>query len=185
MKHIRSRTVLLTLAALLGSTFAGAATLGGELKTWHKITLTFDGPMASEKGDPNPFLDYNLTVTFRHQNGTVYTVPGYFAADGNAAVTSATSGDQWRAHFAPGAAGQWNWKVSFRQGENAAVDASRTGRAWAPLDGQTGTFEVSPSDKSGRDFRAKGRLEYVGEHYLRFAGTGEYFLKCGVDAQQG
>src|SRR5690606_28070801 len=30
----------------------------------------------------------------------------------------------------------------------------------------------------------KGRLEYVGERYLRFAGTGEYFLKAGPDAPE-
>ncbi|MCD6288081.1 MAG: DUF5060 domain-containing protein, partial [Candidatus Hydrogenedentes bacterium] len=48
----------------------------------------------------------------------------------------------------------------------------------------TGSFSVAPTDKTGRDFRGKGRLDYVGKRYLRFAETGEYFLKCGADAPE-
>ena len=43
---------------------------------------------------------------------------------------------------------------------------------------------IAATDKTAPDFRAKGRLEYVGKHYLRFAGTGEYFLKTGADAPE-
>ena len=32
--------------------------------------------------------------------------------------------------------------------------------------------------------RAHGRLEYVGRHHLRFAGTGAFFLKAGADAPE-
>ncbi|MGA1238746.1 MAG: hypothetical protein ACO34E_18000, partial [Limisphaerales bacterium] len=39
-------------------------------------------------------------------------------------------------------------------------------------------------DKSGRDLRGKGRLDYVGGRYLRFVGSGEYFLKAGADAPE-
>ena len=53
-----------------------------------------------------------------------------------------------------------------------------------PFDGQTGTFTIAPTDKTGRDFRAKGRLAYVGRHYLQFAGTKEFFLKAGADAPE-
>jgi len=52
------------------------------------------------------------------------------------------------------------------------------------MDGETGVFSIVESDKSGRDFRGKGRLQYVGERYLKFAETGEYFLKCGSDAPE-
>ena len=41
-----------------------AATISGELRQWHRVTLTFDGPAASEQGSPNPFRDYRLNVTF-------------------------------------------------------------------------------------------------------------------------
>jgi hypothetical protein len=32
--------------------------------------------------------------------------------------------------------------------------------------------------------RARGLLQYVGERYLKFAGSGDYFLKCGADAPE-
>ena len=59
-----------------------------------------------------------------------------------------------------------------------------TGQAVPPVDGATGSFEVAASNKTAPDFRAKGRLQYVGKHYLRFAGSGEYFLKAGPDSPE-
>jgi len=82
------------------------AEISGELRKWHKITLTFDGPEISETSTPNPFLDFRLNVLFR-QGDRKYLVPGYFAADGDAAQTGADSGNKWRAHFAPDATGPW------------------------------------------------------------------------------
>jgi len=58
------------------------------------------------------------------------------------------------------------------------------GEALRPYDGISGSFTIAPTNKRGRDFRGKGRLQYVGERYLRFAGTGEYFLKAGPDAPE-
>jgi hypothetical protein len=62
----------------------GAVAISGELKQWHKVTLTLDGPFAAELDhDPNPYTDYNLIVTFTHESGSPsYKVPAYFAADG-------------------------------------------------------------------------------------------------------
>jgi hypothetical protein len=51
-------------------------------------------------------------------------------------------------------------------------------------DGATGAFQVEATDKTGRDFRGKGMLLYVGGHYPQFADTGEYFLKQGADAPE-
>jgi hypothetical protein len=161
-------------------------TISGELRQWHKVTLTLDGPQASEQGDPNPFLDYRMQVTFRNPaTGLTYIVPGYFAADGNAAQTSATSGNKWRAHLSPDHTGTWNYSISFRQGTGVAVaDDPDAGAAVPAVDGSSGSFSVGETDKTGRDLRGKGRLQYVGKHHLRFAGTGEYFLKCGADAPE-
>ncbi|MFL1897193.1 polysaccharide lyase [Aquimarina sp. 2-A2] len=158
----------------------------GELKKWHKVTLTFDGPNSSETANDNPFLNYRLNVTFTHQSGSPsYVVPGYYATDGNAAQTSASSGNKWRAHFAPDKTGTWNYSVSFRKGSNVAVNDSNTaGTVAGFMNGETGSFDVAASDKTGRDFRAKGRLQYVGEHYLRFAETGEYMIKQGPDSPE-
>ncbi len=165
---------------------ACAADVSGELKKWHKVTITFDGPQTSENADPNPFMDYRLNVTFAHQgSGKTKVVPGYYAADGDAANTSADSGNKWRVHFAPDALGTWKYEVSFRKGPNVAVaEGENTGRSAGYMDGETGSFRIAPTDKTGRDFRGKGLLQYVGKHHLRFAETGEYFLKCGADAPE-
>ncbi|MEW7289617.1 Ig-like domain-containing protein [Aquimarina sp. 2304DJ70-9] len=162
------------------------ASITGERKKWHKVTLTFNGPNSSETANDNPFLNYRLNVTFTHQSGSPsYVVPGYYAADGNAAQTSATSGNKWRAHFAPDKTGTWNYKVSFRKGNNVAVnDGVNAGNVAGFMNGETGSFNIAASNKTGRDFRAKGRLQYVGEHYLRFAETGEYMIKQGPDSPE-
>jgi hypothetical protein len=164
----------------------GTALVTGELKKWHKVTLNFAGPTTGESASPNPFTDYRLNVTFSHPGtGKSYVVPGYFAADGNAGNTSASSGNIWRAHFAPDETGVWTYSASFRSGSNVAVNSSPTAGAGAGyFDGDSGNFSIAASDKSGTDFRSKGRLEYVGKHHLRFAGTGEYFMKLGVDAPE-
>ena len=165
---------------------SGAVALSGELKQWHKVTLTLDGPTASESGSPNPFADYRMIVTFTHPaSGITYSVPGYFAADGNAADTSANTGNKWRAHLSPDKTGTWNYTISFRSGTDVAINPSLTaGAAVTPYNGTAGSFNISASDKTGRDHRGKGRLEYVNKHHLRFAGNGEYFLKAGTDAPE-
>jgi hypothetical protein len=162
-----------------------SVTISGELKTWHKVTFTQNGPWAHERDkNPNPFIDYSMYVTFAHESGVpVITVPGYFAADGDAANTSAQSGNQWRAHLSPDKAGTWSYRVSFVNGEGAALNPA-VDDYLAPFHGANGYFEISETDKEGKDFRRKGRLEYVGGHYLRFAGTGDFFLKAGPDAPE-
>jgi hypothetical protein len=164
----------------------GKATVAvsGELKQWHKVSLTLDGPFAAEMdNDPNPFTDLNFTVTFTHESGTPsFKVPGFFAADGNAADSSAEAGTKWRANLSPDKTGAWTYTVSFTKGKNAALDGG--GGALKPFHGVTGTFTIAPTDKSGRDLRAKGRLEYVGKHHLQFAGSKDYFLKAGADAPE-
>ena len=147
------------------------------------MTLTLDGPFAHERDNrPNPFTDYALKVSFTHESGSPsYLVPGYFAADGNAAETSAESGTKWRAHLSPDSTGTWEYEVVLLKGHGIAVDP-RAGSE--KVHRVTGKFEVGDTDKSGVDFRGKGRLGYVGKHHLRFAGSGEYFLKCGADAPE-
>jgi len=52
------------------------------------------------------------------------------------------------------------------------------------MDNASGSFAVVETDKTGKDFRARGRLQYVGERYLKFAESQDYFLKCGADAPE-
>ncbi len=157
--------------------------IDGELRKWHTVTLTFEGPYTRENAQPNPFLDYRLTVTFAHDSA-VYKVPGFYAADGNAAESSADRGNKWQMRFAPDYEGNWSFKASFRQGNNIAInDVADQGNP-VFFDGAKGTFNVGPTNKTGNDFRAMGRLRYTGHRYLQFEETGQYFLKGGADSPE-
>lgn len=185
---VQPNQFLILLLCSFPNLFAAHAqvAISGELQQWHKTTLTLAGPAANETDThPNPFTDYRFNVTFRHESGSpVYRVPGYFAADGRAAESSSTSGNQWRAHFSPDKTGEWIYSIAFAQGKLAALDDHSAASPLPAFNGLSGSFHIAPTAKSGRDFRAKGRLEYVGRHHLRFAGTGEFFLKAGPDAPE-
>lgn len=180
----KTSLILFFLFALCTMPFAQTPEIQGELKKWHTIRLLFDGPKCSETDfRPNPFLDYRLEVTFTNGLKT-YKVPGFFAADGDAAETSAISGNQWQVNFVPDEVGTWNYRVSFRSGKNISIsDLSDEGKTLAP-DGVSGSFEVAESDKDAPGFQAKGRIIYTGERYLKFSGSGEYFLKNGADSPE-
>ncbi|MGF1483380.1 MAG: DUF5060 domain-containing protein [Opitutales bacterium] len=157
----------------------------GDLKQWHRVTVAFAGPDTSEDASVNPFTDYRLNVTFTHtETGKTYQIPGYYAADGHAGETGATAGNIWRAHLSPDFTGEWTYLASFRTGSNIAVDDNPDAGTATAFDGASGAFMIAPTDKAAPDFRGRGRLEYVGQRYLRFAGTGEYFVKAGADSPE-
>ncbi len=156
----------------------------GELKKWHKITLVFDGPETGEMNEVNPFLDFRLDVTFSNGDQT-FVVPGFYAADANAAETGAESGNKWMVRFTPNKTGIWTYSVSFKKGSEIAVAENIDGaKPGGRIDGTKGNFEIVESDKTGIDNRAKGRLNYVGDHYLKFEESQKYFIKVGVDAPE-
>jgi hypothetical protein len=186
MKFSKARAVVICVAASWVAPLSLAADGGavsGELRKWHPVTVTFDGPAAGESGNPNPFTDYRLDVTFSAGDRTV-VVPGYYAADGNAAETGASEGNKWRVHFTPDREGTWSYVASFRTGPDVAVSGDPNAGSSCAFDGARGAFQVSATDKKPPDFRAKGLLQYVGGHYLRFAETGEYFIKGGADSPE-
>lgn len=149
---------------------------------WQPVELTFDGPETSESATPNPFLDYRMSVSFAHQqSGEARTVQGFFAADGNAAESSAEAGSKWRVRFAPPLAGTWIWRAEFRAGPGIALSAA-TGEP-AAFDGASGTLTVGAAPADAPGFSAKGFLTPSGTHYLRFA-NGERFLKGGADSPE-
>ncbi|GAA4005993.1 DUF5060 domain-containing protein [Sphingomonas humi] len=162
---------------------AQAATITGERKQWHDVELTFQGPQTSETDARNPFRDYRLNVTFT-KGSKVQVVPGYYAADGNAAETGATSGNKWRVHFVPAEAGTWTYRASFRSGTDVSVSLDPKAGKSAAFDGESGTVQIGPSDKQGRDNRANGILEYAGKHYLRYAGSNKYFVMAGTQSPE-
>ncbi len=157
----------------------------GELKKWHKITLHLYGEELGENEEENPFLNYRLNVTFKHKNtGKVLVVPGFYAADGKSAETSATKGKVWKVRFRPSEIGKWSYDVSFRKGNQIAVyEDGNVGESVA-FDGVKGEFTITKSDKKGKDFRSKGRLQYVNQRYLQFSDTKAYYLKAGADSPE-
>ncbi len=186
MQKLAAMVAAALMGGCMASTGVFADELTGELRRWHKITLAIDGAETAEDASPNPFLDYRMQVTFAHPaSGSSYSVPGYFAADGNAAQSGASSGNQWRAHLAPDQTGRWTYKISFRRGSQVAIaDDDSAGAAVEMVDGREGSFEVLETNKTGRDFRGQGCLRYVGKHHLQFVGSGQFFLKAGVDAPE-
>lgn len=155
----------------------------GELKKWHTVTLAVEGPETSEWAKENPFLDYRLEVTFT-QDGRSLTVPGFFAADGQAAETSAEKGNIWQAHFLPDETGTWEYTLSFRTGKDIVLSSAPDAGEPVPGDGLEGSFDVSDTDKTGNDFRAKGRLVNGTKGYLVFQETGEVWIKNGADSPE-
>ncbi|MEM6391542.1 MAG: DUF5060 domain-containing protein [Planctomycetota bacterium] len=153
---------------------------------WQPWTLDFAGPQAQEVGGAfNPFLDRRLDVTFTGPSGQSYVVPGFFAADGNAATSHAESGNLWRTRFTPDEAGAWSYTTSFRQGANVAVaDNPSTFATDNSIHNQTGTFSVAPRDASAPGFLSSGRLAYTGNHYLQTLGDGRYWIKTGADSPE-
>jgi hypothetical protein len=72
---------------------------------------------------------------------------------------------------------QWTGKQKWAWGSKQRTEKQHGGEPYKLY-----LMVDQPSDKTGRDHRGKGRLQYVGGRYLRFAETGEYFLKQGADA---
>ncbi len=171
------------LVAVIDPAVAGG-TLTGEAKEWHRVTVTFDGPASSEDALSNPFRDYRLDVSFTHGDRSVL-VPGYFAADGNAAESGATSGTAWRVQFMPDAVGEWSYVALLRTGADIAMSADPdAGSVVASVNGAQGSFMITATDAALPDVRARGLLQHVGERYLRFAGDGSRFLKGGADSPE-
>ncbi len=170
----------LFLLFLLAACKSKTSSIEGQI--WHPITLSFEGPELSELDEDNPFLNYRLSVTFSHKDIS-YSVHGFYAADGNAGETSASKGKIWQARFTPDKLGEWTYTVSFRKGENIAVDDDENAGTPLAFDGETGKLTVKKANDP-KGFHAEGRLDYVGERYLRFAGSGKYFLKGGTDSPE-
>ncbi len=180
----KSFLFIILLLSFCYQLFAQTPAIQGKFIKWHTLRFIFDGPQCSETDfSPNPFLDFRLEVTFT--NGTIqYKIPGFFAADGNSAETGAISGNKWQVNFVPDETGTWNYSVSFRNGKDISIsDLAEEGTTLSP-DGTSGTFTIAATDKNASGFLAQGRVEYVGERYLKFRETGRYFLKNGADSPE-
>jgi hypothetical protein len=168
---------------LLVSLLACSGPAPVSIRQWDKLTLHFDGPQTSESDSINPFLDYRLNVSFS-LNGREFVVPGYYAADGHAAETGADGGKVWKVHFRPDEPGKWHYSVSFRTGAGIAVSDDPAVGKPVYFDGASGTLLVLPGQWPEGDTRGSGKLAYVGDRYLRFQGSGAWFLKAGADSPE-
>jgi len=157
--------------------------LEGTLKKWQPITLTFEGREVSEKDSINPFLDYALWVNF--ENGDEkFSVPGYFAADGDAANSSADSGNKWQVKFSPNLEGIWEFEAYLAEGTDIGIALNPMDEKKKAIWRSTGSFEISPADSTATGFYRTGKLAYVGKHYLEESETGKTFLKNGVGSPE-
>ena len=134
---------------------------------WSKVEIEFTGPYSLGMGSPNPF-QIEMDVTFTGPTGQIFTVPGFYDGDGAGSL----DGDIWKVRFSPNTAGAWTYLTSSTEGS---------------LNNLNGTFQVSDTNgcqtkTSGGlpNFACVGRLEYTGEHYLKFT-EGPYWLKGGVN----
>jgi uncharacterized repeat protein (TIGR01451 family) len=160
----------LILWALHSAAAQGGGVLGnvGTFPKWSKVEIVLMGPDSiGMSNTDNPF-QVVVDVTFTGPSGQTFVVPAFY--DGNGA--GGLNGDVWKVRFSPNASGTWSF-----------ISAS----ADPLLDNYSGTFEVT--DAVGctpyqpgtlPNFLCVGRLEYVGERYLKFA-DGPYWLKGGVD----
>jgi hypothetical protein len=152
----------------------------GALRQWEPHAIVFQGPPADEAADaPNPFLDFRLQVAFSAPSGEVFDVPGFYDGDG----LGSGVGQHWKVRFSPDEVGTWTYTASFRQGTDVAISLDPAAGSPSAFDGASGSFSVGPPAPDASGFLARGHLQYVGEHYLRFQ-DGSYFLKTGADSPE-
>lgn len=152
----------------------------GKERVWHGLTIDWAGPQCQETGgDPNPFLDYRLQVTFTGPAGQTYVVPGFFDGDGK----GGSEGNVWRVRFTPDQSGRWQYRASFRTGRNVAISLDENAGQATDFDGRSGTLEIASRDPAAPGFLKWGRLQYVGQHYLKFQ-DGPHWIRGGTDSPE-
>ena len=145
-----------------------------ETTKWALLTLPFNGPQTSEEATDNPFTNYRLTATLTHENGSILSLPGYFAADGDAAETSADAGNIWHVNVRAPEEGTWTYAAELRHGDGVATEGGGE-----VVQTYTGTIEVGPALDG-----EKGRLVRNHPRYLQWTETGEYFLKGATNSPE-
>jgi len=152
------------------------------VQKWHTLTLSFEGEQTSESDANNPFINYLLIVDFQ-QNETKKTIRGFYAADGNAAESSAEAGAVWQVRFSPDIIGEWTYSASLYKGDSIALKSDYTSGEKIAIENSKGSFNVVPSTATGNDFKAKGRV-LAHNGYFKYQDTDEYFLKAGADSPE-
>ena len=156
-----------TLTPTTSATSTSTATQIPDISVNQALEVQLIGPNSIGMGSPNPFL-IEVDVTFTGPGSQTYTVPGFYDGDGIGGI----DGNIWKTRFTPDAVGAWTYLSDSLE---------------PLLNGLSGSFNVlddhvcQPYEPGGLpDFRCAGRLEYSGDHYLRFR-DGTYWLKGGED----
>lgn len=153
---------------------------------FHPFALEFTGPDTSERAGTNPFTDYRLVVSFYAPGSDApIHIRGFYAADGKAADTSATSGAVWRAMFTADRPGAWRWTARLSEGADIAFDRDFTSGNTIALSHSSGSFHVTPSLAKGKDWRAPANGRLVAKNgELVATGSGDAWLKTGANSPE-
>ncbi len=181
-------TILTTLFLNNGYGQTISVTGDNPMKKWDKITVNLTLPSNVSESNSS-FRNNRLDVIFTAPSGTKIRVPGFFAADGDAANSNAKSGNQYKAYLRPNEIGNWTYQALFYSGTDVALkDVNQLPAPTYDLSGAVGN--VTTSNVGLPDLRFKGRLMYQTtgtsnqRRYLKWAETGEYFLKLGPDSPE-
>ncbi|WP_185960187.1 DUF5060 domain-containing protein [Erythrobacter insulae] len=150
------------------------------------MAFEFTGPDTSEFAAANPFTDYRLVVAFYAPGSDVPTrIRGFYAADGDAADTSAVSGGVWRAMFTPDREGRWRWTARLAEGSDIAIDQDVASGTTIAISQSSGSFDVGPSLADGKDWRASANGRLVAKNgELIATGSGNVWLKTGANSPE-
>ena len=140
-------------------------------------TFCFTGPKLSESSKINPFTDVRLLLDLEGPEGK-RLIPGFFAADGNAAETGARSGDQWCVHARGFTAGTYAGEVLFERGKGLALRQNALQGEALLGHGEKVKFEVAAESN------VDGWLKYANSPYPRFSESGKIYLKSGTNSPE-
>jgi VCBS repeat-containing protein len=148
----------------------------GDLNLGGVVTLDFIGPARAE--DESTFRDHALDVTFvSASTGQTLVIPGYFAADGDAADSGASSGNVWRVQFNPPSAGEWTYSATLRTGDQIAATPAIDG---VEVFAESGSLTIGPLGASSD----RGGILRAVDGYLTDTLTGERVIKGGAGSPE-
>ena len=143
---------------------AGEAGRGG---VYSVVEIPFTGPTLTAKDAPG--RDVDLQVSFRHEGGTEYTIPGFWDGDGH----GGTNGGVYKVRFCPTKPGRW--ELTAVRSNAKQLDNQRQGdHVTATPSAHHGFWEVD-ADSPGRRWykRSDGSHQYV-------VGNTEYSFLSGM-----
>ncbi|MBT32348.1 MAG: DUF5060 domain-containing protein [Thalassobius sp.] len=166
---------------LLFITLLGCKTTDQTFSFGETIELAFKGPETSETANDNPFLNYRLEVEFSNGNDN-QTIRGFYSADGNAAESSAESGNIWKVRYLPPTSGKWTYKAKLLHGENIAINLNEDA-AQIELSNESGAFVIDKRGMTKEGLIGRGVMQ-VKNGYLQFPESNEYMIKVGANSPE-